>query len=255
MLRSLVGSEMCIRDRGKGYDWNGHRFTLHAGPGGFTTVSGVLPPGITLRDAIEATGYDSTPPEGSFAAGVNNFATTAQDRITATLTGQTVEQARLERLGGADAVTANIQQRLDENDDDGPSVQRDLTRGQSAEADRYAAIAAAYESGDAGSSYGSPTSNREGSGTGGQARSGESVSSDHDWSAANDGGLIAMNVGGMAMPIYRQTGGTIQDAAGNVQQLANQAAQAAQQATSAVGQVAGLVGTCLLYTSPSPRDS
>ena len=63
--------------------------------------------------------------------------------------------------------------------------------------------------------------NRQGSGTGGQARSGEFVSSSHDWSAANEGGLIAMNYGGEVMnPLvsYRQVGGAIADDGSNVPQ-------------------------------------
>ena len=122
-----------------------------------------------------------------------------------------------------------------------------MTRGQSAEAARAAAIAAHYRDNDPSPStgHGSPVKDSKGNPVTSTDAKGKTteVTQKSDVRGKYDGGLIAMNVGGMAMPIYRQAGGTIQDAAGNVQQLANQAAQAAQQATSAVGQVAGLVGT------------
>ena len=175
---------------GQSYNWGGHRFTLHEGfiPG-TTVVTGVLPQGVTLQDAIEATGY------------VNPNEKSASQILKDTL-----------GLGGDDGPSftdnRSIIDRVKESVMSDAEIREQSRRQDPRQEHQY--------SGGGGPDYGSGAtrseSGRHGSGTGGQARSGEAVSRDHDWSAAKDGGLIAMNVGGYAMnPLvhYRQVGGDL----------------------------------------------
>ena len=166
-------NQKIIDGKGIGYDWGGYRFTLHEGPlEGSTVVSGTLPPGVSVRDAINATGYtqgaaaQAAQQRGDPVAQRENLQAAAQ-RQTAAATAAAQRQAQAEDDGDREAAQRAQQE-----------------RARAAESARYSAMAAYYGQGDNNDSdpgHGSPVTDSSGNAV--TDSSGNPVTS-------NKGGLI-----------------------------------------------------------------